>query len=166
MRAHSTPPEKLSVAAWVHEPKSGRIMELLTDAPGMQFYTGNFLNGEGGKDGAVYAKHGGFCLETQAFPDAVNQPRFPSSVIAPGRPYLHTMVVRFHTQKMSSSASMDMLPSDQLRGGLSFRKARKILSSLRFHAVSCCNRTAAHHYRLPRWCGCSALLYKSHISYP
>src|SRR5262249_59851849 len=61
------------------EPKSGRVMEVLTTEPGVQFYTGNFLDGKArGKGGAVYKKHAGFCLEAQHYPDSPNQPTFPS----------------------------------------------------------------------------------------
>lgn len=55
----------------------------------------------------------------------MNQPKFPSVIITPGHPYLHTMVLRFHNKKLTNSASSDMLPPEQLRGGVSFRKARR-----------------------------------------
>ena len=74
-------------------------MDLLTDAAGMQLYTGNFLDGKlVGKGGARYGKHAGFCLETQAFPDAVNQRHFPSAVLRPGETYRHNMIHAFYTR--------------------------------------------------------------------
>jgi aldose 1-epimerase len=71
-------------------------MRLHTDAPGCQLYVGGFLDGERGKGGAVYPQHGGFCLETQLFPDGVNQAQagFPSPVLRPGEQYVHTMVTQ------------------------------------------------------------------------
>jgi aldose 1-epimerase len=84
------------LAATVHEPKSGRVLEVLTTEPGVQFYTGNFLDGSAkGKGGAVYKKHAGFCLETQHFPDSVNQPKFPSVILQPKETYQTTTVFRF-----------------------------------------------------------------------
>ena len=66
-------------AARVRDPESGRVMEMFTTEPGVQFYTGNFLDGTlKGKGGVVYKKHQAFCLETQHFPDSVNHPNFPS----------------------------------------------------------------------------------------
>jgi len=86
----------LALAATVHEPVSGRILEALTTEPGIQFYTGNFLTGKlAGKAGAIYAHRGGFCLETQHFPDSVNQPAFPSTILRPGQTYRSTTVYRF-----------------------------------------------------------------------
>jgi aldose 1-epimerase len=77
-------------AATVYEPTTGRTMEVTTDEPGVQFYTGNFLDGSlKGKNGVVYGKHAGFCLETQHFPDSPNQPKFPSTILKPGQTY-HT----------------------------------------------------------------------------
>uniref|UniRef100_A0A0E0AZE3 Aldose 1-epimerase n=1 Tax=Oryza glumipatula TaxID=40148 RepID=A0A0E0AZE3_9ORYZ len=70
--------------AKVTDPSSSRVLDIWADAPGVQFYTGNFLNGIVGKGGAVYGKHAGLCLETQGFPNAVNQPNFPSVVVQPG----------------------------------------------------------------------------------
>ena len=80
-------PKKLRFAAKVTEPASGRTMEVYTDQPGVQLYTGNFLDGEKGKDKKVYHKHSAFCLETQNFPDAVNQPNFPDPFLRPGEIY-------------------------------------------------------------------------------
>ena len=74
--------------ATVHDPVSGRKMTVLTDQPGVQFYTGNFLDGHlTGKYGVTYAKRFGLCLETEHFPDSPNQPNFPSTVLRPGEVY-------------------------------------------------------------------------------
>jgi len=75
----------MALAARVVEPESGRVMEISTSEPGIQFYSGNFLDGTiTGKGGRVYQKHWGFCLETQHFPDSPNHPSFPSTVLRPG----------------------------------------------------------------------------------
>ncbi|KAL6962995.1 aldose 1-epimerase [Sarracenia purpurea var. burkii] len=89
--------EKLSLkhAAKVKDPSSSRVLDLWTTAPGMQFYTANYVNGVVGKGGAVYGKHSGLCLETQGFPNAVNQPNFPSVVVKPGEKYKHSMLFEF-----------------------------------------------------------------------
>ena len=91
-------PRRLRVAAEAREPRSGRCMVLECDAPGVQLYTGNFLNGQKGKDGVVYGKHAGFCLETQHFPNCVNEPEFESCVLSPGETYAHRMVHRFFAE--------------------------------------------------------------------
>ena len=84
------------LAARVTEPETGRVMDVLTTEPGVQFYTGNFLDGTiTGKAGQAYAKRDGFCLETQHFPDSVNQPRFPSTILRPGQTYRSTTIYRF-----------------------------------------------------------------------
>jgi aldose 1-epimerase len=91
--------KKLALAARVVEPASGRVMEMLTTEPGVQFYTGNFLDGTiKGKGGAVYRKHAGFCLEAQHFPDSVNRPNFPSMTLRPGQTYKQTTVYKFSTK--------------------------------------------------------------------
>ncbi|XP_052174600.1 uncharacterized protein LOC127789690 [Diospyros lotus] len=87
--------QHLTKAAVVQESKSGRRMELWTDQPGVQLYTSNGMGGVKGKGGAVYNNHAGLCLETQGFPDAVNQPNFPSVIVNPGETYRHVMVHRF-----------------------------------------------------------------------
>ncbi len=90
--------ERLSpqLAATAHDPNSGRVMEVWTTEPGMQLYTGNFLDGTlTGKEGKVYGRHAGFCLETQHFPDSPNQPNFPSTVIKPGRTFRSTTIYKF-----------------------------------------------------------------------
>jgi aldose 1-epimerase len=92
--------KKLDLAARVLDPTSGRVMEVLTTEPGVQFYTGNFLDGKNkGKGGAVYKKHAGFCLETQHFPDSVNHANFPSVILKPGETYRSTTIYRFATAK-------------------------------------------------------------------
>jgi len=75
--------------------KSGRVMEIFTDMPGMQLYTGNFLKDEQGKDGAIYKKHGGVCFETQFFPDSCNKPQFPSCVLKAGNEYEYVTIYKF-----------------------------------------------------------------------
>ena len=88
--------EQLRPTARVYEPTTGRVMEVATTQPSVQFYTGNFLDGSlTGKNEQVYAKHTGFCLETQHFPDSPNQPDFPSTVLRPGERYRQTTVYRF-----------------------------------------------------------------------
>ncbi len=92
-------PGVLRLAARVNEPGSGRVLEVLTTEPGMQLYTGNFLDGSiDGKSGRAYEKRSGFCLETQHYPDSPNHPEFPSVVLAPGRRYTQTTVFRFDVQ--------------------------------------------------------------------
>jgi aldose 1-epimerase len=89
----------LVLAARVYEPRSGRVMEVHTTEPGVQFYTGNFLDGKlTGKGGIVYKKHSGLCLETQHFPDSPNKPNFPSTILRPGMKYQTTTVHRFSTK--------------------------------------------------------------------
>jgi aldose 1-epimerase len=85
----------LKLAARVYEPSSGRVMEIFTTEPGIQFYSGNFLGGMRGKSGRLYQKHGGFCLETQHFPDSPNKPNFPSVVLNPGEQYAHRTIHKF-----------------------------------------------------------------------
>ncbi|XP_043717921.1 galactose mutarotase-like [Telopea speciosissima] len=89
----------LKKAAMVYNSKSGRVLELWTNQPGLQFYTGNMITSVEGKDGAVYHKYGGLCLETQGFPDSVNYPNFPSQIVYPGKTYRHVMAFRFSTTK-------------------------------------------------------------------
>ena len=88
----------LRLAARVVEPKSGRVLEVFTTEPGIQLYSGNFLDGSvTGKSGKPYVKRGAFCLETQHFPDSPNQPGFPPVVLRPGETYRHTTVYRVTT---------------------------------------------------------------------
>ena len=89
----------LTLAAQVHEPTSGRVMEIHTTEPGIQFYCGNFLDGRlKGKSGKSYVHRGGFCLETQHFPDSPNQPNFPSTILKPGDQYKSQTVFKFSTR--------------------------------------------------------------------
>ncbi len=86
----------LQTAALLYEPSSGRLMEVLTTQPGVQLYTGNFLDGSlTGKNGTVYQKHWGLCLETQHYPDSPNQPHFPVTILEPGDEYLHSAIYKF-----------------------------------------------------------------------
>jgi aldose 1-epimerase len=86
----------LVLAARVYEAKTGRQMEVWTTEPGIQFYSGNFLDGTiHGKSGQIYAHRSGFCLETQHFPDSPNHPKFPSTVLKPGAPYHTTTIYTF-----------------------------------------------------------------------
>ncbi|HUG12025.1 MAG TPA: aldose epimerase family protein [Opitutaceae bacterium] len=89
------PDGELALIATLHEPRSGRFMEVLTTEPGMQFYSGNFLNGTKGKSGHTYDKRGGLCLETQHYPDSPNRPEFPSTILRPGETYASTTIYRF-----------------------------------------------------------------------
>lgn len=89
-------PGPLAQVARVVEPVTGRTMECWTTEPGVQFYSGNFLDGSNvGKGGVPYQRHTGFCLETQHAPDSINQPQFPSTVLRPGRTYQSTTEYRF-----------------------------------------------------------------------
>ncbi len=89
----------LFLAATVFEPESGRCMDVLTREPGMQFYSGNFLDGTLiGKSGRVYKHRYGFCLETQAYPDSPNKPDFPTTVLKPGETYKTSTVYRFYNR--------------------------------------------------------------------
>lgn len=90
--------KKLKRVAVVYDNKSGRSLALSTSAPGVQFYSGNFLKDVKGKGRAVYEAHAGLCLETQGFPDAVNHPNFPSTIVSPGKPYKHVMLFKFSTE--------------------------------------------------------------------
>ena len=88
------------LCARVTAPRSGRVMEVWTSEPGVQFYSGNFLTGAlAGKGGKVYPRRGGLCLETQHFPDSPNQPGFPNAVLRPGQRFLSTTLYRFPPAK-------------------------------------------------------------------
>ncbi|GAA3956579.1 aldose epimerase family protein [Hymenobacter antarcticus] len=88
--------EGLRVTASVYDPASGRTMAVMTDQPGIQLYTGNFLDGSlTGKNGTVYGQHAGFCLETQHFPDSPNQPDFPTTILRPGETFRSGTVYQF-----------------------------------------------------------------------
>ena len=86
---------KLTLAARVKDPKSGRVMEIHTTQPGIQLYTGNFLDGTAGG----FARQTAFCLETQHYPDAPNQPDFPSAILKPGETFKQTTVHKFYSEK-------------------------------------------------------------------
>ncbi|MBC7363084.1 MAG: galactose mutarotase [Candidatus Aminicenantes bacterium] len=89
----------LNLAARVFEPVSGRLMELYTTEPGLQFYSGNFLDGSiKGKAGKIYGKYAAFCLEPQHFPDTPNNPHFPSSILRPGETYQSLTIFKFYTK--------------------------------------------------------------------
>jgi aldose 1-epimerase len=85
----------LGLAASAYDPVSGRVMEIYTTQPGVQLYTANWIDGEMGKGGKKYGRRWAFCLETQHFPDAVNQPHFPSTLLNPGEEYRQSCVHRF-----------------------------------------------------------------------
>ncbi len=88
--------KQLFLAAKLTDPENDRTMEVYTDQPGIQFYSGNFLDGSiTGKEGKVYKKHFGLCLETQHYPDSPNQPDFPSVVLRPGEKYQTTTIYKF-----------------------------------------------------------------------
>jgi aldose 1-epimerase len=90
----------LTLAARVIEPESGRALEVLTTQPGIQFYSGNFLDGTiHGKGGKVYGRRSAFCLETQHFPDSPNKPAFPSTELKPGQTYNETTIYKFSTTR-------------------------------------------------------------------
>lgn len=97
-----TAPGQLVHAATVADPASGRVMEVWTDAPGLQFYTGNHLDGITGKGDWKYAPRHAFCLEPQRFPDAPNQPSFPSAVLRPGEIYQSTILFKFSVRQARS----------------------------------------------------------------
>ncbi len=88
---------ELAWAASLHDPVSGRTMEVLTTLPGIQLYTSNYLEGITGKKGLLYGKHSAVCLETQYFPDGANQPSFPSTLLRPGAAHSSMTVYRFST---------------------------------------------------------------------
>ncbi|MGI9070279.1 MAG: aldose epimerase family protein [Bryobacteraceae bacterium] len=89
---------ELSLAAKVEEPHSGRVLEVLTTQPGIQFYSGNFLDGSVHGIGGAYNFRSALCLETQHFPDSPNHPNFPSAVLRPGEQFRQTTVFRFSTE--------------------------------------------------------------------
>jgi aldose 1-epimerase len=94
------PMGQLGLMARVYEPTTGRVLEVYSTEPGLQFYTGNFLDGKlTGKGGWVYQFRNGFCMEPQHYPDSPNQPNFPSVVLKPGQVYKSTIVFKFSVQK-------------------------------------------------------------------
>ncbi|MEO8173376.1 MAG: aldose epimerase family protein [Sediminibacterium sp.] len=89
----------LEKVATAYDAASGRLMEVFTTEPGLQFYTGNFLDGTlKGKNNAVYAQHAAFCMETQHFPDGPNQPSFPNTILKPGETYKSITLYKFSTK--------------------------------------------------------------------
>ena len=87
---------QLVIAARVHEATTGRVLEVLTDQPGVQFYSGNHMDGTiRGKGGKIYPKRGGLCLETQHYPDSPNHPAFPSTELKPGQKFHSTTIYKF-----------------------------------------------------------------------
>ncbi len=89
------PAGELALSAKAVDEKSGRVMEVYTDLPGVQFYTANGLSNQEGKDGVIYNPRCGYCFETQHFPDAVNKPQFPSPILKAGEEYKTTTIYRF-----------------------------------------------------------------------
>jgi aldose 1-epimerase len=88
--------QKIAIAAEAYEPTTGRVLEVLTDQPGIQFYTGNFLDGTvTGKGGKVYGRRDAFCLETQHYPDSPNHPKFPTTELKPGEKFHSITIYRF-----------------------------------------------------------------------
>ena len=90
--------DPLALAASVYEPLTGRTMEIYTTEPGMQFYSGHFLNHYRGRGGLLLEKYHGFCLEAQHFPNSVNQPHFPSTLLRPEKNYRQTTLYKFSTR--------------------------------------------------------------------
>jgi aldose 1-epimerase len=89
----------LNLAARVYEPSTGRVMKVYTDEPGLQFYSGNFLDGsDTGRDGVSYQYRSAFCLEAQHYPDSPNHENFPSTVLEPGDTYKQTTIYKFYVK--------------------------------------------------------------------
>ena len=100
---------KVRPAARLHDPKSGRIVEISTDQPAIQLYSGNFLDGTlTGKNGKVYNQHDALCLETQHYPDSPNQPHFPSTILLPDAVYRTTTVHKFSSKYLFASRMGDV----------------------------------------------------------
>jgi aldose 1-epimerase len=94
------PMGQLGLMGRVYEPTTGRVLEVFSTEPGLQFYTGNFLDGKlTGKGGWVYQFRNGFCMEAQHYPDSPNQPNFPSVLLKPGEVYRNTIIFKFSVQK-------------------------------------------------------------------
>ena len=99
-RAQRARLELCALSRDVSEPKTGRVMEVLTTQPGVQFYSGNFLDGSNkGKGGKAYKQRYGFCLETQHFPDSPNHPNFPTTTLKVGQKYQSATIYKFSTEK-------------------------------------------------------------------
>ncbi len=101
-----TGPGLVLAARLEHEP-TGRIMETLTTQPGVQLYTGNFLDGSIIGIGGAYHKHAGLCLETQHFPDSVHHPHFPTTILRPGQTYRQTTIYKFRTPANSAPSNIE-----------------------------------------------------------
>jgi aldose 1-epimerase len=87
---------KFGLMARVVDPASGRVMEVWSDEPGLQFYAGNFLDGSiKGKGGVAYQIHTGFCMEPQHYPDSPNKPQFPTTELKPGQTYKNVIIYKF-----------------------------------------------------------------------
>lgn len=95
--------QKLTLAAVLTEPMSGRVLEVHTTQPGLQFYSGNFMDGKPSGQGSVYAHRTGLCLETQHFPDSPNHPAFPNTILRPGETYSEKTVLHFRTLKAGAN---------------------------------------------------------------
>jgi len=92
-------PGELTLCARVTEPTTGRVMEMFTTEPAVQFYSGNFLDGSNvGKGGKVYKFRYAFCLEAEHYPDSPNKPDFPSTILKPGQKYRQETIYRFSTK--------------------------------------------------------------------
>ena len=102
----------LSKAAEVHEPKTGRVMEVLTTEPGLQFYTGNFLDGTLKGKGKTYPHRGAFCMETQHYPDSPNKLTFPSTELRPGATYKTNFTVYRFRRPDRAGASPETCPTE------------------------------------------------------
>ncbi len=89
---------EMGLAAEAHDPLSGRVLEVYTTQPGVQLYTANWIDGEKGKGGKKYGRRWAFCLETQHFPDSINIPHFPSTILNPGEEYKHVCIYKFTTR--------------------------------------------------------------------
>jgi len=90
---------KLGLQARVYEPSTGRVMEVWSTEPGLQFYAGNFLDGTiTGKNGKVYQRRTGFCMEPQHYPDSSNKPMFPTTELKPGETFKNTIIYKFLVQ--------------------------------------------------------------------
>ena len=91
--------QRLAACASVYERTTGRLLEVRTTEPGVQVYTGNWLDGtQCGHSGIYYTQHSGLCLETQHFPDSLHRPRFPSIILRPGQTYTQTTIYKFSTR--------------------------------------------------------------------
>ncbi|HKL20767.1 MAG TPA: hypothetical protein VJ904_03110, partial [Tichowtungia sp.] len=96
---NKTKEDEPSFCARAEDPESGRVLEVFTTEPGVQFYTGNFIDGTlKGKGGCMYGRRAGFCLETQHYPDSPNQPQFPNTILRPGETFSSQTVYKFSAE--------------------------------------------------------------------